>query len=287
MNKFTDILSRPDLFPFKKLVWKYWYNYFASKYESMNISLMNYGYTTEDTDNKQLKLDSQDEPERYCYQLYNHVAGAVNLEELEVLEVGCGRGGGTSYIKRYLKPRSLTGIDFSISNINFCRKNHSIPGLYFLHADAEALPFENDCFDVVINVESSHCYGNMEKFLAEVYRVLRGNGHFLFTDFRPTESVETTRKQLEKAGFKILKQEKITANVMASMKLENQRKSELIKHKIHKYWHWLAYWFAAAEGTPMYKAFESGKLEYLCYTLEKQSDNLPLGQDIRQKVEVY
>jgi ubiquinone/menaquinone biosynthesis C-methylase UbiE len=270
MNKFKDILSRPDLFPLKKFIWKYWYNVFASKYESMNISLMNYGYVDENTDGEQLKLDSQDEPERYCYQLYNHVASAVNLEGLEVLEVGCGRGGGTSYIKRYLKPRSLMGVDFSLSNINFCRKNHNISGLYFIPADAEALPFKDDSFDVVVNVESSHCYSNMDKFLAEVYRVLRPNGNFLFTDFRPSESVVTTQQQLKKAGFTIVKKENITANVMAAMRLENQRKSELIKDNISKYMHWLAYWFAAAEGTPMYRAFESGKLEYVCYALKKQ-----------------
>ena len=48
--------------------------------------------------------------------------------------------------------------------------------------DAESLPFGDEMFDAVVNVESSHCYGSTPAFLAQVKRVLRCGGHFLFAD---------------------------------------------------------------------------------------------------------
>ena len=53
-----------------------------------------------------------------------------------------------------------------------------------VRADLLLLPFPDASFDVVINVESSHCYGHVDRFFAEVARVLRPGGWFLYTDFR-------------------------------------------------------------------------------------------------------
>ena len=270
MNIIDRLIARPNNFPFRRLIWKLWYNHMASQYESINIKLMNYGYVDRDNNAEQLKLDSADEAERYCVQLYHHVASAIPLTGLKVLEVGCGRGGGASYVKRYLQPDSLTGVDFSQSNINFCRQKYQELGLNFELGDAEALQFADNSFDVVINVESSHCYQHTDKFFAEVYRVLRPNGHFLFTDFRPRESVENTQKQLA-MRFSVVRQENITDNVCASMELEHQRKVDIIERKVPTFFRWLAGYFAAAKGTPMYEGLRTGELEYLCYALRKPS----------------
>lgn len=231
---------------------------------------MNYGYVDRQLNAKKLELNSADEAERYCVQLYHHVANAICLTGLKVLEVGCGRGGGASFVKRYLQPRSLSGIDFSKSNINFCRQKYQIPGLNFELGDAESLQFADNSFDAVINVESSHCYQHPSKFLAEVKRVLRPNGYFLFTDFRPQEAVADTQQQLLDAGLTLIRSENITANVCASMELEHQRKVEIIERQVPFVFRWLASYFAAAKGTPMYEGLRTGELEYLCYVLKKQ-----------------
>ena len=34
--------------------------------------------------------------------------------------------------------------------------------------DSENLPFEDNTFDAVLNIESSHCYASMDKFIKEV-----------------------------------------------------------------------------------------------------------------------
>ncbi len=35
----------------------------------------------------------------------------------------------------------------------FCRQRHQLPGLNFVHGDAENLPFGGESFDAVINVD--------------------------------------------------------------------------------------------------------------------------------------
>src|ERR1700752_4130464 len=101
---------------------------------------MNYGFVPP-PGAEPLVLRSDDEPDRYWIQLYHQVAGAIALTGRSVLEVGSGRGGGASYVARYLGPRSLVGVDVSNSAVALCKERHHAPGLSFRQGDAEQLPF--------------------------------------------------------------------------------------------------------------------------------------------------
>jgi ubiquinone/menaquinone biosynthesis C-methylase UbiE len=54
---------------------------------------MNFGHAPLEAVAQPLQPDADDEPNRYCIQLYRHVTSPVGIEGLKVLEVGCGRGG--------------------------------------------------------------------------------------------------------------------------------------------------------------------------------------------------
>jgi len=60
--------------------------------------------------------------------------------------------------------------------------------LLFFKGDSENLsenPNLSDVtFDIIINIESSHCYGNFPKFIAGVEKLLKPDGLFVITDFR-------------------------------------------------------------------------------------------------------
>ncbi len=88
----------------KRWFWRAWYNLFAKKSYKHDFSFMNYGYYDEDLS---IKLDPEEEEERYPAQLYHHIASQENLLDKKVLEVGSGRGGGSSYICKYLRPKSI------------------------------------------------------------------------------------------------------------------------------------------------------------------------------------
>ncbi len=65
----------------KKLLWKQWYQFLASHYQTKEWSFMNYGYTAIDDHSETLKLDEADEPDRYAIQLYHHVTWCGRFNE--------------------------------------------------------------------------------------------------------------------------------------------------------------------------------------------------------------
>jgi len=201
-----------------------WFNYISTRDSGSHMLFMNYGYHAAEP----LALQPRDEEHRYSIQLYHRVAGAVDLRGLDLLEVGSGRGGGASFVMRYLQPRSLTAVDMAASAIAFCREYYDIPGLRFEVGDAEALPFPDASFDTLLNVESSICYQHPERFFAEVRRVLRPGGYFLYADIRSQEELPDWEAQLATAGLEQLQQEDITQQVVEALDLDHERRSRLI-----------------------------------------------------------
>ena len=109
---------------------------------------MNYGY---DEDGFYPELNSEDESERYPIHLYHHVVTQVDISGKRILEVGSGRGGGASYIVRYLNPALVHGIDISESAVELCNEIPQAENLSFGEGDSENIPFEYETFDVVLN----------------------------------------------------------------------------------------------------------------------------------------
>ena len=265
LHKFFDLVC--NISPrVKRSVWRILYQYVTGLDKEAQVIFMNYGYAPE---SGKIKLRKIDEKNRYCIQLYHHVASAINLKGKDLLEVGCGRGGGSSYIMGYSKPNSMTGIDFSGKSIEFCKKFYSVKGLSFYVGDAESLPFEDNKFDAVINIESSHCYGDINQFLREVFRVIKRGGYFLFADFRKKNEINTLRKQLAHSGFELIKEERMTQNVLRALGLDNSRRLKLIE-KVPKIFHKSFSDFAGLKGTETYESFRRGDREYFNFILKKK-----------------
>jgi ubiquinone/menaquinone biosynthesis C-methylase UbiE len=234
------------------------------------LVFMNYGWADAGGDAGVLPLLPEDERNRYCIQLYHRVASAVDLLGLNVLEVGCGRGGGASFVKRYLQPKALTGLDRARRAISFCRRHYDTPGLAFVRGDAEALEFDEDTFDAVINVESSHCYGAIDRFLAGVRRVLKPGGHLLFADFRNRADVPRLRRQFGEAGLAVVEEESLNEAVVRALELGSERKQALIKTKVPRLLRPFFHQFAALEGTAsVYETLRRGDKQYLRFVLQK------------------
>ncbi|MCD4834324.1 MAG: class I SAM-dependent methyltransferase [Bacteroidales bacterium] len=251
----------------KNVFFRVWYWYVSTVDKNAEVIFMNYGYSK---DNHKIKLDENDEKNRYSAQLYNLVATGADIKGKDILEVGCGRGGGLSYINRYLSPNSVTGVDLNKKAIEFCKKHYSNERIKFLQANAQSLNFQDNAFDVVINVESSHRYSQMDKFLDEVYRVLKPGGVFLFADFRHEIELEGLNTQLKNSNFIFFKDEKITANVLEALKLSTSERENLIHKIVPKFLHGLGKKFAATEGTPTYNKFLTQEFEYLFCVLMKR-----------------
>lgn len=182
-----SLLARAGSTSTYKRVWRYWYPLMTRGLGNDEIVFINWAY--EEDPPMDLPLEASDEPNRAHINLYHRTATQVDLGGKQVLEVSCGHGGGASYLTRTLHPASYTGLDLNQAGIKLCKKRHRLPGLDFVRGDAENLPFDDESFDVVLNVEASHCYPHFRRFLAEVVRVLRPGGYFPYADLRPNNEI--------------------------------------------------------------------------------------------------
>jgi SAM-dependent methyltransferase len=253
----------------RQFAWRLCYQLLASRVPTPDWAFMNYGFAPLEPA-PALPLEARDEPDRLCIQLYQHVVGAVDVHDKEVLEVGSGRGGGASYVSRYLRPLSVTGLDLSQEAVDLCDRHRKAPGLVFTCGDAQAMPFPAGSFDAVINIESSHCYPSMERFLAEVHRVLRPGGSFLFADLRSRDGLDALHRQFEASPLHVEREDDITANVLAALSLDNDRKLQLIEDLIPWPFRRPFGAFAGIEGTTNYVGFENGRLRYVSAHLTKR-----------------
>ena len=264
----------PDLYaelptPIRKPLWQMWHKVMIRYDKDVKANYMNYGYHGLNGD-PVLKLHEHDERDRYCIQLYDHVVNRAELLNKDVLEVGSGRGGGASYISRYYNPKSYTGLDISSSIIEFCNNYYDVEGLSFIKGMAENLPFEKDSFDAVVNVESARCYSSLTTFFNQVYRVLRPDGKFLFTDMIRPKDVADVKMKLEACGFKIIHETDITANVVEALDRDTERRETLIRKQVPGFLVRSFDTFAGAKGTERYNSFTNGTYDYWSFVLEKE-----------------
>jgi SAM-dependent methyltransferase len=265
----------------QKWVWNLVYGLASRGTADRGRAFMNYGYASlEGSHGVGPRTDG--DPDAYGIQLYDRIARSGDLREADVLEVGCGRGGGTAFVFDQHHPRSMVGLDLARSAIARCRRQHKRPGLTFVRGDAEDLPFADASFDVVLNVESSHCYPNVPRFLDEVHRVLRPEGFLLLADVRttspgrrredtlmPRSDLARLLSELAHSPLTVIEQEDITANVLRALQLDSPRRRRLIESRVRGPLQPQALAFAAVEGTLPHQLLAAGELTYLRVVLQK------------------
>ena len=181
------------------------------------MTFLNLGYLDDPGSVDDAGIDMSD---RMSERLYDRIVGDADLAEREVVEVGCGAGAGSAHMARTHRPASLVGVDINKDMIDYCREHYDLANLQFLQGDALDLPITSDSVDVVINVESSHCYPSRARFFEEVARVLRPGGSFLFADLifanGRSDGLDVVSAELGDAGLTIEDRIDITENVLAA-----------------------------------------------------------------------
>ena len=253
--------------PIRKAIWRFWYPFLTRRLQDGDVLFLNYAYETDPPVG--LRLEPADEPNRACIQLYNQVASAVDLRGKDVLEVSCGHGGGASWISRTMQPANYTGLDLNPVGVAFCKRRHQVAGLRFVQGDAQKLPFADGSLDAAINVEASHCYPDFPAFLAEVYRVLKPGGHFLYTDFRFSDQFEDWQAAIASSPLEIVSHREISAEVLRGMDINGKSSLALIKNFMPAMLQSLGTDFAGVPGSRVYEALKSGEVSYRTWCFRK------------------
>lgn len=253
----------------RSLFFGIFYRFLSRTYRRPDWKFMNYGYAPLEGEDGRPELNPEDEYNRASIQLYHHLTSAVSLRGKEVLEVGCGRGGGAEYVTRYQKPQRMVGLDLSPSGIAFCRQLYSVEGLSFEVGDAQSLPYPDESFDILLNVESSHCYGDVSAFFNQVYRVLRVGGTFLLADFRRVPDIPAFKAALDASGLTTIREEDITSRILRALDLEQPHRTAFIKEMISPLLRGFSHQFAGTPGSKIYDRFTQGESLYLSFVLQK------------------
>lgn len=243
----------------RKRIWKFIYTLMAWFWCAPNWRFMNYGYMPDGED--PFPLDERDEADRAFIGLYHQAVEGLDLSGKSVLEVGCGRGGGSSYIARYYDCARVVGGDFSSSTVSVAKKlNKDVANLAFKTADAENLPFADNSFDVVINIESSHCYSDLPSFIDEVARLLKPEGIFSWADLRGRNTTDKLEADIKHDSLSLLHKKELTPGVVHALRFMSEKKQEQIKKT--PFFRRFMSEFAATEGTTLFKGFEAGRVVY-------------------------
>lgn len=227
---------------------------------------MNFGFSDPKVN---LTLDSSDEKNRYSIQLYKHLTDSAELKDKDIVEIGSGRGGGLAFIAKSYPAKSILGIDLDKNAVAFSNNHHNFENLSFQCGNAQELPLKNDSCDVLLNVESSHRYPEMERFLSEVNRILRKGGQFLFTDFRYDYEWTHVNELFKKYSFNILAEEDITSRVVNALNSNDFRNREIISRLVPGFMQKVMLNFAGAIGSETYDFFVARKYVYKSYVFEK------------------
>ena len=100
----------------------------------------------------------------------------------DVLDVGNGLGAQDPVIAEVSRPRSLTALNITRSQLVAGRDRLESAGARALNADATRLPIRDESMDGVISVEAAFHFASRSRFFTEALRVLRPGGVLTMSD---------------------------------------------------------------------------------------------------------
>jgi len=244
----------------KRLMWKFWYNLIAKYDKNEMLTLMNYGYF-ENNKSSPAFIKPQ-------LKLYEHVVEGINLDSKVVLEIGAGRSAGAAHLSKSQNPSIYIALDMaaraganSVTNDAQCIKN--------VTGDALVLPIQPSVVDIIVNVESSHCYTDFEAFITQVALTLKKGGVFCCCDLMTPNQVEKTREMFKKHNLVVTSDVDITQNILNSLERGSGQHKKLIESHVPWYLRKVFYDFAGIKGAGVYRLFETGKYVYYSFQAKK------------------
>lgn len=130
-------------------------------------------------------LDNNNWKYKYLRQAQQDVIDIINFkEDVHFLDVGCGTGWAVGQAIKAVNGNGIFyGVDLSEKMIEKANMNFgNISNAYFIKANAESIPLEENFFDFIICTNSFHHYLNPGMVMNEFYRLLKTGGRVYILD---------------------------------------------------------------------------------------------------------
>lgn len=131
----------------------------------------------------QLLVIEGDQPQKDVLRFFKFLRrkDGVNLENLTILDLGSGTGRNANFLAEL--GNNVIGLEISPTAINLAMSRAKEIGVkvdYRIHDIGSTYPFEDQSFDLILDVISSNSLNGKERntYLSETHRVLKTNGYF-------------------------------------------------------------------------------------------------------------
>jgi ubiquinone/menaquinone biosynthesis C-methylase UbiE len=121
-------------------------------------------------------------------QEYARKLSARGFQRGRILDVGCGSGAMNLVLAQRFPDSEIVGIDLSEPLLRWAREGAEVANLgarvVFERADVQAMPYDDDAFDVAINTNMLHLVEDPIQMLDEIERVLAPGAFLFIADLR-------------------------------------------------------------------------------------------------------
>jgi len=217
-------------------------------------------------------------PFKHQLSLYKKCIEDLDLNNKTVLEVGCGRGGGSKWISENYNV-DMHGCDITPSHIELCKLNES-ENLHYKFGRADNLPYDSESIDVIISVEASQHFDDLGAFFQMAfYRIKEGGKIVIMDGYGISEKSKSNGmkgidqyKQFAEFWFQDVEIEIVTENV------QNACKEDLLLMQDYIEPEEVAEFMSQVSGES-YKRYMSGNRGYFKLTATKIESDVDLNQD--------
>lgn len=118
-----------------------------------------------------------------------------------ILDVGCGTGKLLKSAGARFPVARLVGVDPAIEMVKHALASSPNGVIQFVQASAEALPFSDSSFELVLSTMTFHHWQNQARGIAEVARILTPGGRWILADFAASGFMKPIRSLLRLHHF--------------------------------------------------------------------------------------
>lgn len=119
--------------------------------------------------------------QRVATKLRSHLPTFDSEYTLTMLDMGCGTGRETEALQLHYPKALITGLDLSEGMLAYARSHYLPEKGTWIQGDIEHMPFTDNTFDLAFSSLAIQWCESLGNVLAEVYRVLKPGGWFLFS----------------------------------------------------------------------------------------------------------
>lgn len=156
---------------------------------------------------------------KYDATLYIQALDGIDTNNLKILDIGCGRGGGPNIYHKYFNFKEVSAFDFNKNSIEYAKSKNS--KISYDVQDLNHLKYPSNNFDIITLVDCFWDIKNINSFIRSIINILSRNGAFISVVHLDLDQ-HIEYSNILGSFFKEIKETNITSNTKKACELKNK-----------------------------------------------------------------